>query len=68
MQLNIDIDDSWAQLLQSCAERTGKSISASVLDRGIKELVRREAIDSMDALVTNGDPIPDEIVALSKLR
>lgn len=66
--VTIEVPEAWERLLVKNAQRTGKSIGEILMDRGVKEVVRREAIDAIDAMVTKGEEIPAEIIAAAETR
>ena len=66
--VTIEVPEAWERLLVKNAQRTGKSIGEILMDRGVKEVVLREAIDAIDAMVTKGEEIPAEIIAAAETR
>lgn len=66
--ITIDVPDAWDFLLTKHSQRSGRSVSSLVAERGVKEIVRREAIDAIDAMITAGDEIPEEILAAAEAR
>ncbi len=66
--VTIGVPEAWERLLVKNAQRTGKSIGEILMDRGVKDVVRREAIDAIDAMVTKGEEIPAEIIAAAEAR
>lgn len=66
--ITIEVPDAWERLLAKHSQRSTKTISELVTDRGVKEIVRREAIDAIDSMITSGDEIPAEILAAAEAR
>lgn len=66
--VTIEVPEAWERLLVKHAQRTGRGIGEILMDRGVKEVVRREAIDAIDAMVTAGEEIPAEIIAAAEAR
>lgn len=67
-QVTIDVPDAWERLLLKSSQRSKRTVSDLVMERGVKEIVRREAVDAIDAMITAGEEIPPEVLAAAEAR